>query len=345
MAWSITNYDTLHILYTDIYGNPHIIRKDFTQFYILYQGEDAIEMCVTSGYKHLNHNTWLNQAIPPQYGLTAGYTTNTYTQTLYYTEASTPVATSAQDMLNQLYALLQVDSDLVVEKNGTLVGQRPKLNFIEGANVTITALDNPVNTRIDVTINSLGGGGVTTFDAGTTGFNPVGATSGAITLSGTLNVANGGTGATSLTGVLVGTGITPITAIVGTSGQLLRRNIADTAYEFFSPGYLTSAITSLNGLTVAVQTFVNDTNVTITSAGSTHTLGWSGTLPISRGGTGLSTVPTNGQLLIGNGTGYTLSTLTAGPGISVTNAAGSITINNTGVTDDPFPKILMMMGG
>jgi hypothetical protein len=49
--------------------------------------------------------------------------------------------------------------------------------------------------------------------------------------------------------------------------------------------------------------------------------------------------------LIGNGVGYTLSTITAGSGISVTNAAGSITINNTGVTDDPFPKILMLMGG
>lgn len=58
----------------------------------------------------------------------------------------------------------------------------------------------------------------------------------------------------------------------------------------------------------------------------------SGTLPIARGGTGVSTTPTNGQLLIGNGSGYTLATLTGGTAISITNAAGSITINNTGVT-------------
>lgn len=58
----------------------------------------------------------------------------------------------------------------------------------------------------------------------------------------------------------------------------------------------------------------------------------SGTLPIARGGTGLATAPTNGQLLIGNGTGYTLATLTAGTAISVTNASGTITIANTGVT-------------
>ena len=58
----------------------------------------------------------------------------------------------------------------------------------------------------------------------------------------------------------------------------------------------------------------------------------SGTLPIARGGTGVTGVPTNGQLLIGNGTGYTVAALTAGTAISVTNAAGSITIANTGVT-------------
>ena len=39
----------------------------------------------------------------------------------------------------------------------------------------------------------------TTFSAGTTGFTPSTATSGAVTLAGTLNVANGGTGLTSLT--------------------------------------------------------------------------------------------------------------------------------------------------
>jgi hypothetical protein len=63
---------------------------------------------------------------------------------------------------------------------------------------------------------------------------------------------------------------------------------------------------------------------TITGAGS-------GITPVINGGTGLSTIPTNGQLLIGNGTGYTLNTLGAGTGISVTNGAGTITVANTGV--------------
>jgi hypothetical protein len=61
--------------------------------------------------------------------------------------------------------------------------------------------------------------------------------------------------------------------------------------------------------------------------------GVTGTLPTANGGTGQTTY-TDGQLLIGNSTGNTLSkaTLTAGTAIGITNGAGAITINNTGVT-------------
>ena len=52
-----------------------------------------------------------------------------------------------------------------------------------------------------------------------------------------------------------------------------------------------------------------------------------GTLPVTSGGTG-QTSYTNGELLIGNSTGNTLTkaTLTAGSNVTITNAAGSITI-------------------
>ena len=55
-----------------------------------------------------------------------------------------------------------------------------------------------------------------------------------------------------------------------------------------------------------------------------------GTLAVVNGGTG-QTSYTNGQLLIGNTTGNTLTknTLTAGTGISISNGSGSITITNT----------------
>jgi hypothetical protein len=55
-----------------------------------------------------------------------------------------------------------------------------------------------------------------------------------------------------------------------------------------------------------------------------------GTLAVTNGGTG-QTSYTNGQLLIGNSTGNTLTkaTLTAGTGIGISNGAGSITITNS----------------
>lgn len=55
--------------------------------------------------------------------------------------------------------------------------------------------------------------------------------------------------------------------------------------------------------------------------------------PISvlSGGTGTADIPTNGQLLIGNGTNYNVNNLGTGAGISVTNGAGTISIANTGV--------------
>ena len=56
-----------------------------------------------------------------------------------------------------------------------------------------------------------------------------------------------------------------------------------------------------------------------------------GIIAVVNGGTGLGTIPTNGQLLIGNGTGYTLNTLGFGAGISVTNGSGTISVANTGV--------------
>jgi hypothetical protein len=68
---------------------------------------------------------------------------------------------------------------------------------------------------------------VTTFSAGTTGFTPSTATSGAITLAGTLNVANGGTGVTTSTGtgaVVLSTSPTLITPLLGTPTSVTLTN-------------------------------------------------------------------------------------------------------------------------
>lgn len=82
--------------------------------------------------------------------------------------------------------------------------------------------------------------GVTSISFVNTGLTPNAATSGAITVAGTLNVATGGTGANTLTGVVIGNGTGAMTATSGTGGQLLRRNAGNTGYEFFTPTYISS---------------------------------------------------------------------------------------------------------
>ena len=71
-------------------------------------------------------------------------------------------------------------------------------------------------------------------------------------------------------------------------------------------------ITSLNLLSAASQSFANDTNVTITSATATHTLGWQGELAISRGGTGTSTAPTQWGVMFATSSTAIRSTAAAG---------------------------------
>ena len=70
-----------------------------------------------------------------------------------------------------------------------------------------------------------------------------------------------------------------------------------------------------------------------------------GIVPVASGGTGLGTIPTNGQLLIGNGDGYSLNTLFAGTGISIANNVGSISISSTGVQSVTATAPIVSSGG
>lgn len=80
---------------------------------------------------------------------------------------------------------------------------------------------------------------------------------------------------------------------------------------------------------------LNATSATITTLSGTNfsatSLTLTNALAVTQGGTGQTSF-TDGQLLIGNSTGNTLtkSTLTAGTGISITNGTGSITISAAG---------------
>ena len=61
-----------------------------------------------------------------------------------------------------------LSSNINIEKEDVLVGTRNKLNFIPGANITLTIVDDSAGGEIDITISSTGGGGsvAANIDAG-----------------------------------------------------------------------------------------------------------------------------------------------------------------------------------
>ncbi len=185
--------------------------------------------------------------------------------------------------------------------------------------------------------------GVSTIDFNTTGLTPNTATGGIVSVGGTLVVANGGTGAASLAAnqLLIGAGtsaISPFTA--GTTGQILLGSTG-AAPAWLGAGTTGQILTGVTGLAPswAAATGVAVTSISFGSTGltpNTTTQGAvtvAGTLAVASGGTGQSSY-TDGQLLIGNTTGNTLTkaSLSAGAGIVITPGSGSITISASGVS-------------
>lgn len=151
--------------------------------------------------------------------------------------------------------------------------------------------------------------------------------------NGLLNVSRGGTGASTLTGVVIGNGNSSMNAVAGTANQYLRRNSTNTAYQFGT----------IQGSEIAGSelTKTDDTNVTLSLGGTpassllqpvSLTLGWTGQLAVGRGGTGASTLT---GVVIGNGT----SAMTA-----VSGTAGQLLRRNAGNTAYEFFTASLISG-
>jgi len=172
----------------------------------------------------------------------------------------------------------------------------------------------------------------TTVSGGTTGLTPATATAGAVTLAGTLAVANGGTNATATPtagAVPYGTGTAYAFSAVGTVGQVLKSNGAS------APTWTTVTGTgTVTSVAATVPAFLSVTGSPITTAG-TLALAYSGTaLPVANGGTNAITASIAS---FNNITGYTASGAT---GTTSTNLVFSDSPALTGTVAIPT-KVLV----
>ena len=180
-------------------------------------------------------------------------------------------------------------------------------------------------------------GGVTTFAGGTTGLTPASATSGAISLAGTLVVSNGGTGATTLTGYVKGTGTSALTASstipntdisgLGTMSTQNANSVAVTggAIDGTTVGSTTAA--AVTGTTITASTKYVGTNFDASGSGG-GALRTSSSAPVLQWGAGGGVNLTLDGAFNMNPANANISIQPTGTGSLTINPATAGTINN-----------------
>ena len=108
-------------------------------------------------------------------------------------------------------------------------------------------------------------------------------------------------------------------------------SLATTAMQTLNLGGATTGDVVIDSGTGIVKLSDLTTDGVVYTSGGNGKLNTESLLNVARGGTGVNgSSASNGQLLIGNGSGFALNTLTAGSGITITPGAGSITIAGAG---------------
>lgn len=199
-----------------------------------------------------------------------------------------------------------------------LAGTSGNILVSDGANFVSSA---PTGISIAGDSGSISGAALT-INGGTTGLTTSGSST-TLSLTGTLDLTSGGTGA-SLTasngGIFYSTGSAgAILAGTATAGQLLRSGLSD------APSWSTTTYPDTN----AVNTLLYASSANVMGALSTENS--SVLLTNSSGVPSWSGAMTNGQLIVGStGASPVAASLTAGANIIITPGAGSITIAASG---------------
>jgi hypothetical protein len=142
---------------------------------------------------------------------------------IYGNAAGAPTRLAANSTANNMYLR-------------SVSGGTPSWASIAGGDITGAALTEVDDTNVTCTLGGTPANSLLRSVSLTFGW------------TGQLSVPRGGTGAATLTGVVIGNSTGAMTAVAGTSEQLLRRNTANTAYEFFTPTFLSNPMTSLGDI-------------------------------------------------------------------------------------------------
>jgi len=189
-----------------------------------------------------------------------------------------------------------------------------------------TAANITVNAQGQLTAASSTTALVSSFSAGTTGLTPATATSGAVTLAGTLIPANGGTGVGSLTGYVYGNGTTAMTAsttipTTALSGTVTNAQLANSSVTVGTTNIALGATSlTLGGLTSVAVTQDPVSNLQVTTKQYVDGLVATGLTyhaPVQAGTTASLASTTGGTVTYNNGTSGVGATLTLSVALTV----------------------------
>lgn len=189
-----------------------------------------------------------------------------------------------------------------------------------------TAANITVNAQGQLTAASSTTALVSSFSAGTTGLTPATATSGAVTLAGTLNPDSGGTGVGSLTGYVYGNGTTAMTAsttipTTALSGTVTNAQLANSSVTVGTTNIALGATSlTLGGLTSVAVTQDPVSNLQVTTKQYVDGLVATGLTyhaPVQAGTTASLASTTGGTVTYNNGTAGVGATLTLSVALTV----------------------------
>jgi hypothetical protein len=216
----------------------------------------------------------------------------------------------------------------VAVANGSGAGGNPTVSLV-GTGVTpgtYSSANITVDTYGRITSATSGAGSyVTSFSAGTTGLTPSTATTGAVTMDGILNVNHGGTGSTSLTGYVKGSGTSAMTA----SSTIPTTDLSGT----ISNAQLANSAITINGSSVSLGGSISVTSILANpltiGTGLTGT-SFDGSAPVTIAIDSTVVTLTGIQTLTNKSISGSANTLTNIGNSSLVNSA--ITINGTPVS-------------